>query len=333
MACHVATSRHAVEAGVGLESLEKPLGGRVRLVQQAPAQPFATPRGSRVTVGAISQRGVRSPWPPGKGLAALAGQCRAASEAATADAGAQGDAAALAARFDVSSSCVTPVFRSSPQAPSGPGADAAAATANVLFLSEGDVCRSVVAQAILGPLLERSGLDAIIACASKGTRDYNAGEEPDPRTRQVAAARGLRLPEGHVARVFEPAVDIVAFDLILVMDKFVAADCLKEVSVFDTIDPTAFYSSKVRSLGEFATGRKIGDIDDPLYGNMGDPSELDLLSNAIDDIRDSCQGVVSYLQSLQQSLQDGESLKQRIARSLREMTALDWLVPPMLQKR
>lgn len=39
-----------------------------------------------------------------------------------------------------------------------------------------------------------------------------------------------RLPEGAVARQFNHERDIVAFDLVLVMDKFTAADVLREVS-------------------------------------------------------------------------------------------------------
>jgi len=39
-----------------------------------------------------------------------------------------------------------------------------------------------------------------------------------------------RLPEGAVARQFDHERDIVAFDLVLVMDKFTAADVLREVS-------------------------------------------------------------------------------------------------------
>ena len=40
---------------------------------------------------------------------------------------------------------------------------------------------------------------------------------------------GLEPPPGFQARQFEEAADIVAFDLVLVMDKFTAADVLREV--------------------------------------------------------------------------------------------------------
>ena len=38
-----------------------------------------------------------------------------------------------------------------------------------------------------------------------------------------------RLPEGAAAQQFDHERDIVAFDLVLVMDKFCAADVLREV--------------------------------------------------------------------------------------------------------
>ena len=43
--------------------------------------------------------------------------------------------------------------------------------------------------------------------------------------------------------------DIVDYELLLVMDKFTAADVLREVSVYDTISKAGRYTSKVRALG------------------------------------------------------------------------------------
>lgn len=40
-----------------------------------------------------------------------------------------------------------------------------------------------------------------------------------------------RLPEGAAAQQFDHERDIVAFDLVLVMDKFCAADVLREVGL------------------------------------------------------------------------------------------------------
>ena len=80
--------------------------------------------------------------------------------------------------------------------------------------------------------------------------------------------------------MLDHARDIVSFDLFLVMDKFTAADVLREVSVYDTISKGGGYSMKVRRLGEFhpvmskSQDPEGQDIDDPLYGNVGGSEEV-----------------------------------------------------------
>lgn len=65
----------------------------------------------------------------------------------------------------------------------------------------------------------------------QATRDYCLGEAPDAAAVAAAAALGVQLPDAETAAavVFDPANDIVAADLVLVMDKFTAADVLREV--------------------------------------------------------------------------------------------------------
>ena len=46
---------------------------------------------------------------------------------------------------------------------------------------------------------------------------------------EVAREEGLPLPPDFQARQLKPETDIVAFDIVLVMDKFTAADVLREV--------------------------------------------------------------------------------------------------------
>ena len=67
-------------------------------------------------------------------------------------------------------------------------------------------------------------MDLIAPC-----RDYNVGEGPEGFVQQVAQEEGLQLPAGFQARQLKPETDIVAFDMVLVMDKFTAADVLREV--------------------------------------------------------------------------------------------------------
>lgn len=62
------------------------------------------------------------------------------------------------------------------------------------------------------------------------SRDYNVGEGPEVVVQEVAAENSIQLPEDFRARQFSPEEDIVHFDLVVVMDKFTAADVLREVN-------------------------------------------------------------------------------------------------------
>lgn len=125
------------------------------------------------------------------------------------------------------------------------------APVRLLFLSEGNTCRSVLAEGFLTRLLADRGLEAQFSCESKGTRDYNAGEGCDAATRAVGPAFGLHYLEYHVARATDFAVDINTFDVLLPVDKFTAADVLRECTVYATVNPRGGYVAKVRTLAEF----------------------------------------------------------------------------------
>lgn len=60
-------------------------------------------------------------------------------------------------------------------------------------------------------------------------RDYNVGDPPEPAVLAAAAEAALVIPPDTEARQFAPETDIVRADLVLVMDKYTAADVLREV--------------------------------------------------------------------------------------------------------
>ena len=68
----------------------------------------------------------------------------------------------------------------------------------------------------------------------------------DAGMHRLTKQRERRLPEGAAARRMDFEADIVEYELVLVMDKFTAADVLREVSVYETINKAARYTSKVR---------------------------------------------------------------------------------------
>ena len=63
----------------------------------------------------------------------------------------------------------------------------------------------------------------------QGTREYNVGDAPDVAAQAAAQQMGVELPGDFQARQINPEEDIVQFDIVLVMDKFTAADVLREV--------------------------------------------------------------------------------------------------------
>jgi protein-tyrosine phosphatase len=79
----------------------------------------------------------------------------------------------------------------------------------VLFLCRGNVCRSVMAQALLSARLAERGLP--VAVASAGL--LGGGQPPPPEVAEVMAARGLAV-DAHRSRVVT-ADDLAAADLIL----------------------------------------------------------------------------------------------------------------------
>ncbi|KAI5056690.1 hypothetical protein GOP47_0028508 [Adiantum capillus-veneris] len=224
----------------------------------------------------------------------------------------QPQAAPPTERFDVSSNCVQPVYRS---IPSNSQKLSGEEKIKVLFISESNVCRSVYAEAMFNNFIKEKGLQDLLECTSMGTRDYNEGEKPDGNVLEVAGDLGLDIKD-HSATVFDCARDVVVYDMLLVMDKFTASDVLKDITLYETIDKNNDYCWKVRRLGEFCLGRKIDDIDDPLYGNVGGEQEVEELHRVALDIHESCNGLMKFLSEVQSSIQDTETLKQALARTM-----------------
>ncbi|CAD7698169.1 unnamed protein product [Ostreobium quekettii] len=239
--------------------------------------------------------------------------------------------------MDVSRAVVNPVFRSAPWDQENREKDG---MVRILFVSESNVCRSVLAEAIFTQLVEEMGMGNLLTCDSKGSRDYNLGEGPEASVLQAAEDLGIVLPEGFQARMVDHARDIVIYDLLLAMDKFTSADVLREVSVYDTIAREGGYSMKVRRLGEFhpvlakSLDSEGQDIDDPLYGNVGGSEEVEAVKKAARIIEAACLGLMQFFQDLQeQAGDDPAKFKSLVLESVRGMKEMDWLVPPMLQKK
>eukprot|EP01024_Parvocaulis_polyphysoides_P025205 TRINITY_DN23013_c1_g1_i3.p2 TRINITY_DN23013_c1_g1~~TRINITY_DN23013_c1_g1_i3.p2 ORF type:complete len:188 (+),score=55.53 TRINITY_DN23013_c1_g1_i3:193-756(+) len=183
--------------------------------------------------------------------------------------------------------------------------------------------------------IKETGMGDSIECASKGSRDYNEGEGAEDVVITVAKEFELDASK-HIARKFDAERDIVFYDLVLVMDKFTAADVLREVTVYDTIDKGGNYSKKVRKLGGFTktaqSGLDEGDIDDPLYGNIGGEEEKEAVREVALQIEQECKLLMQYFQQVYEKNGAGEFVIE-IKQVVNNWDMLDWLVPPMLQSK
>jgi len=162
--------------------------------------------------------------------------------------------------------------------------------------------------------------------AVAGTRDYNVGEPPEPAVVAVAQTLGLQLRPDFVARHSDAAVrSLFAWlpsrcslhshrrPMLCCMicccrwtssppqvsgssavprcfcELMQPADVMREVTVYDTIEPQANYSAKVHSLAPFHASGHLDEIDDPLYGSTerGGPEEVAAVTAAA-ALLDSC---------------------------------------------
>lgn len=267
--------------------------------------------------------------------------------------------------FDVSSTVVNPAFRVKIDSTHTDGSDKTRTTLRILFVSESGVCRGPLAAAAFAAAAEKHGLallrgtgDAAIECSAAASRDYCVNEPPEASAYLAAECLGWTLPQDCRSRCFLPSADLAKNDLILVMDKFIAADVLREASVFDTIYLEAGFSGKVRNLGEFhpsATGNsstnsntpssktsvsgadnKVFEINDPLYGNVGGEEEEDTVYKSALDIQQCCNGLVEFLISLNSANSDNEngtSLRAAVDNWLQNAEGVEWMRPPLLSPR
>ena len=128
---------------------------------------------------------------------------------------------------------VQPSFRQTPWAAEAAVAAAGGdrAAARIAFVSESGTCRCVLAAAAFRAALAARDprLAGLVEVECRATKDYCLGDGPELLAARVASELGLELAQGYAAQQFKESRDIVDFDLVLVMDKFTAADVLREV--------------------------------------------------------------------------------------------------------
>eukprot|EP00929_Paragymnodinium_shiwhaense_P036059 TRINITY_DN19379_c0_g1_i3.p1 TRINITY_DN19379_c0_g1~~TRINITY_DN19379_c0_g1_i3.p1 ORF type:complete len:346 (-),score=58.31 TRINITY_DN19379_c0_g1_i3:171-1208(-) len=208
----------------------------------------------------------------------------------------------------------------------------------VLVLGEANICRSVLAEVLLRQQLEESGLSEDIGCESKAVKDFCVGEAVPANVRAACEAAGVaEIPDTFAGRLWRPEWDVCDFDLLVAVDRYVAADAMKEVSVWDTIQKEVEYCTKIRGLCEF--GGAVESISDPLYGNVGGEQELAAVKQTIAELKPAVRGLTSFLADCVKEAKtaDGTDRRRKLARALdaglERKGAMDWNAPPMLTRR
>lgn len=129
---------------------------------------------------------------------------------------------------------------------------------SILFICAGNICRSPLAEGVMGHVLEARGVRNVLI-DSAGTNGYHTGEEPDERSISVASRHGLDISAQRRRQLI--AADFSRFDLILGMDRY-------NMRMIAQRQP-ANASAHVGLFTEIAEGKAV-EIPDPYYGGTGD---------------------------------------------------------------
>jgi protein-tyrosine phosphatase len=146
----------------------------------------------------------------------------------------------------------------------------------------GNICRSPMAAAVAGAMVQEAGLAGSVVIESFGTAGYHVGRPADRRAR--AALRRAGWPaEGHCARRIT-ADDVARADLVLVADRANRAEVVR-------LAQTPADRAKVRMLRSFDPDAGVGDADvpDPWEGTDAD------FDRALALIEAACRGLVAHL--------------------------------------
>ena len=148
----------------------------------------------------------------------------------------------------------------------------------VLFVCQGNICRSPIAETVFRSLLLTRNLAQHLACESRGTASFNIGQAADSRALAAVKKSGYCL-DHHIAKQLADD-DYQNFSTILAMDR----------NNFNTVSSwaPAEYSGEIKLLGSFdQTPDPI--IEDPFYQSS---SSFPVL---VQRLKSCCHNLLEYM--------------------------------------
>ncbi|OCK07186.1 protein-tyrosine phosphatase [Thalassospira sp. 11-3] len=150
----------------------------------------------------------------------------------------------------------------------GPDSTESHIVIKVLFVCTGNICRSPTADGIFKTMVSKAGMDDAIKVDSCGLSGYHAGEQADPRSREMAASRGYDLSLIRSRKI--TSSDYSEFDYILAMDDGHLADMQNQCP--------SQYRDKLELFLDYHPNRKGQSVPDPYYGGAnGFKSVFDMI--------------------------------------------------------
>lgn len=142
----------------------------------------------------------------------------------------------------------------------------------ILFVCLGNICRSPLAEAIFNEKLRKEGLNGYFIANSAGTAGYHIGENPDPRTIEIAEKHGIAID--HKGQQFKKDHQKV-FDYLVAMDQ----SNLQNMILAMGQEP-----NNLMLMRDFDSEGKGKDVPDPWYGGMnGFENVYQILDRSLDE--------------------------------------------------
>ena len=151
----------------------------------------------------------------------------------------------------------------------------------ILFVCQGNICRSPSAEAVMKKLVKDAGLDNYIEVDSAGIMGYHEGERADQRMRAHASRRGYVLDS--ISRPVR-TTDFYDFDLIIGMDDRNIDDLKRKAPDLESV-------AKIHQMTEYSRNKLYDHVPDPYYGGA---SGFELV---LDLLEDACGGLLETISS------------------------------------